>query len=465
EHEVLPLLVPGVEIAAVNGPSAVVITGDEAEVEDVAARAAAAGRKTKRLTVSHAFHSARLEPMLAEFRSVAAGLTFHEPEIPVVSNVTGGISGADRFTADYWAEHVRAPVRFADGIRTLLDERVDTFLELGPDAVLTAAGPDCLTGQPDEDVVFVAAQRRTGDGVRTLLAAVGTLLARGRHIDVPALLGGSVRPADALELPTYPFQRERYWLEPAAPEARRTDDTDGRFWAAVEAEDLAAATEALGVDAAPELAPAIGVLADWRRRRAERSAVDDLRYRVSWKPHRGNGPAAPDGTWLVVTTARVEDPAPLLARQGLRTVTVQVEPGAGPLTEQLGAALADDTVTGVLSLLALDDRRRPGSPLLTVGTAATLELVQALAELKARQRLCCVTSGAVSVGTDDPAPAVEQALVWGLGHATALEHPDRWAGLIDVPARLDDRSARALVAALAGLADEDQVAVRTTGLH
>ncbi|MFC8330209.1 type I polyketide synthase [Streptomyces olivaceus] len=465
EHEVLPLLVPGVEIAAVNGPSAVVVTGDEAEVEDVAARAAAAGRKTKRLTVSHAFHSARMEPMLAEFRSVAAGLTFHEPEIPVVSNVTGGVAGADRFTADYWAEHVRAPVRFADGIRTLLDERVDTFLELGPDAVLTAAGPDCLTGQPDEDVVFAAAQRRTGDGIRTLLAAVGTLLARGRHIDVPALLGGSVRPADALELPTYPFQRERYWLEPAAPEARRTDDTDGRFWAAVEAEDLAAATEALGVDAAPELAPAIGVLADWRRRRAERSAVDDLRYRVSWKPHRGNGPAAPDGTWLVVTTARVEDPAPLLARQGLRTVTVQVEPGAGPLTEQLGAALADDTVTGVLSLLALDDRRRPGSPLLTVGTAATLELVQALAELKARQRLCCVTSGAVSVGTDDPAPAVEQALVWGLGHATALEHPDRWAGLIDVPARLDDRSARALVAALAGLADEDQVAVRTTGLH
>ncbi|MEU8825801.1 type I polyketide synthase [Streptomyces sp. NPDC048636] len=465
EHEVVPLLVPEVEIAAVNGPSAVVISGDEATVEEVAARLAAAGHKTKRLRVSHAFHSALMEPIPAEFRSVAAGLTFHEPEIPVVSNVTGKLAEPGQFTADYWAEHVRAAVRFADGIRTLLDEGVDTFLELGPDAVLSAAGPDCLTGEPDDDVVFVPAQRRTTDDVRTLLAAIGTLLVRGRHVDFPALLGGSTSPADVLELPTYAFQRDRYWLEAAEPPAHRTDDVDGRFWAAVEAEDLAAVRETLGVDAAPDLGPTIGVLADWRRRRAEQSTVDDLCYRISWKPHRGNGPAAPDGTWLVVTTAQVEDPTPLLSRQGLRAVTVTVEPGAGPLTEQLGAALADDAVTGVLSLLALDDRRRPGSPLLTVGAAATLELIQALSALGARQQLCCVTSGAVSIGPNDPAPAIEQALVWGLGYATALEHPDRWGGLIDMPARLDDRSARALVAALTGLADEDQVAVRTNGLH
>ncbi|GGN39088.1 polyketide synthase [Streptomyces fuscichromogenes] len=465
EHEVLSLLVPGVEIAAVNGPSAVVVSGDEAKVEEVAAQSAAAGHKTKRLTVSHAFHSALMEPVLAEFRSVAAGLTFHEPEIPVVSNVTGKLAQPGQFTADYWAEHVRAAVRFADGIRTLLDERVDTFLELGPDAVLSAAGPDCLTGQPDDDVVFVPAQRRTTDGVRTLLTAIATLLVRGRRIDFAALLAGSTRPADLLELPTYAFQRDRYWLEAAAPSVQRTDGVEGRFWAAVEAEDLAMVRETLGVHAAPDLGPVIGVLADWRRRRAERSAVDDLCYRVSWKPHRGNGPAAPDGTWLVVRTAQVEDPTPLLSRQGLRAVTVTVEPGAGPLTEQLGAALADDAVTGVLSLLALDDRRRPGSPLLTAGAAATLELIQALVELGARQQLCCVTSGAVSVGPNDPAPTVEQALVWGLGYATALEHPDRWGGLIDLPARLDDRSARALVAALTGLADEDQVAVRTNGLY
>jgi rifamycin polyketide synthase module 1/2/3 len=467
ELEVRPMLAAGVEIAAVNGPAAVVISGDEDRVERVAQALAAAGHRTKRLVVSHAFHSARMDPMLAEFGAVAAGLTYSEPEIPLVSNVTGTLAEPGQVTSpEYWVEHVRAAVRFADGIHTLVDRGVDTFLELGPDAVLSAAGPDCLTGQPDEDVTFVPAQRRNADDRRSLLGAIGMLHVRGRHIDFAAVLGGSTRPVDLIELPTYAFQRERYWLTAAAPQAQRTDDVDARFWAAVEAEDLTALAETLGVDAEQELGSTVGVLADWRRKRAEQAKVDDLRYRVAWKPHPGGGPAAPDGTWLVVATTHADDITPLLTRQGLRTITLTVEAlDRQALTDQVRAALADGTVTAVLSLLALDRRSRPESPLLTVGAAATLALIQVLTELGARAPLCCVTSGAVSVGPNDPAPAPEQALVWGLGYAAALENPGRWAGLIDVPAQLDDRLARSLVSALAGLADEDQVAVRANGLH
>jgi acyl transferase domain-containing protein/acyl carrier protein len=406
-------------------------------------------------------------PMLAEFRAAAAELAFREPEIPLISNVTGKLAEPGQLTSpEYWAEHVRATVRFADGIHTLLEAGVDTFLELGPDAVLSAAGPDCLSADSDEDVVFVPAQRRDADGVRTLLAAVGVLHARGRHVDLPALLGGPTRPVDVLELPTYPFQRERYWLTAAQPPARKADEAESRFWAAVEARDRTALAQTLGVDTGHDLGATIEVLAGWRRKRAEQSAADGLRYRVTWMPHRGAGPVVPDGTWIVVTTAHVEDPTPLLSRQGLRTVTLSIDPGdRQALTDQLRAALADDTVTGVLSLLALDERGRPQSPLLTVGAAANLTLIQVLGELGARPRLSCVTSGAIAVGPNDPAPVPQQALVWGLGYATALERPDRWGGLIDVPARLDERSARSLVAALAGLADEDQVAVRADGLH
>ncbi|AGL16404.1 type I polyketide synthase [Actinoplanes sp. N902-109] len=452
--EVESVLVPGVQVAAVNGPSAVVVSGEEVAVEGVAGVLAARGRRVKRLVVSHAFHSALMEPMVAEFAGVVGGLSFGRPRL-------GWVSGG--WDAGYWVEHVRSAVRFDRDVDSLLGAGVDTFLELGPDAVLSAAGQECLTGGPDEDVLFVPAQRRDTDDVRTLLTAIATLHVRGRHVDLPAVIGAAPRPQELPDLPTYAFQRERYWLAPADKPAPGTGE-DAAFWAAVETADLAALTS-LGVDAEPGLGPAISALAAWRSRRAEKSRLDDLRYRVTWKPHRGEGPAAPEGTWLVVTTDHIGDPAPRLDRQGMRTRTVTVDPAAGRLADQLGAALADDTVTGVLSLLALDDRPRPGSPLLSTGAAATLTLIRTLAELGARQRLCCVTAGAVSTTAADPAPDPRQALLWGLGLATALEHPDRWAGLIDLPGELDDRTARSLVAAVAQLADEDQVAVRSPGRY
>ncbi|MEU7298075.1 SDR family NAD(P)-dependent oxidoreductase [Streptomyces exfoliatus] len=201
EDEVLPLLDGAVSIAAVNGPQSVVVSGEESAVLAVASRLEEQGRKTKRLTVSHAFHSPLMDPMLEEFKAVASELTYAAPRIAVVSTVTGKLAtGDDLRTAQYWADQVRGTVRFADAVDTLAAEGVTSSLEIGPDGILSALAEGA-----------VPALRRGRDEVATLLAAVGTLFTRGIPVDWRALYEGT--GARQVPLPTYAFQRQRYWLE------------------------------------------------------------------------------------------------------------------------------------------------------------------------------------------------------------------------------------------------------------
>ncbi|MFB7510413.1 type I polyketide synthase, partial [Streptomyces broussonetiae] len=208
EDEVRPLLTERVGIAAVNGPDSVVISGDTAEAEAVAARF----EKSRRLKVSHAFHSPLMEPMLADFRSVITSLTFHRATIPLVSDVTGSLATQDLATPEYWVRHVREAVRFHDGIRALAAEGVTRFLELGPDAVLTAMARECLAADGTEsDAVLAAATRREHDETQTLLTAVARMYTGGSAVDWTALFTG----ARTVDLPTTAFQRERFWPETA----------------------------------------------------------------------------------------------------------------------------------------------------------------------------------------------------------------------------------------------------------
>ncbi|MFJ9697877.1 beta-ketoacyl synthase N-terminal-like domain-containing protein, partial [Kitasatospora sp. NPDC101183] len=223
EEEVLPLLSDRVSLAAVNGPRAVVLSGDEDEVFRVAVALAERGHRTRRLTVSHAFHSPHMDPILDEFERVAAGLDFRAPQIPLVSNVTGELATAEELTSpSYWSRHIRAAVRFHDGLRALRRAGATVFLELGPDAHLTGLGREALDGFGDGGHVLLSALRRGRPEVPTLLTALAGAHAHGAPVDwagSPALRGGRPVP-----LPTYAFQRSRHWLD--APSEARTDEPE-----------------------------------------------------------------------------------------------------------------------------------------------------------------------------------------------------------------------------------------------
>ncbi len=220
EDEILPLLAgreDRVSVAAVNGPESVVIAGEERTVQEIAARFTARERRTKRLPVSHAFHSPLMEPMLAEFRSVVESLTFHPPTVPVMSNLTGEPATGQLCTPEYWVRHVRRPVRFADGVRALRAQNVDVLLELGPGGVLSAMAQDTL-GEAAGELTVLPALRKDRTEEAALVATLGQLHTAGVRLDWHAFFAGT--GARRVDLPTCAFQHERYW--PAPPPAGAT---------------------------------------------------------------------------------------------------------------------------------------------------------------------------------------------------------------------------------------------------
>ncbi|MFC6834711.1 type I polyketide synthase, partial [Streptomyces goshikiensis] len=206
EDEVLPLLTDRVSIAAVNGPRSVVIAGDEDAA--VALAESFADRKSKRLTVSHAFHSPHMDGMLEDFRQVVAGLSFEAPRIPVVSNLTGALVSDEMGSAEFWVRHVREAVRFLDGIRVLEAAGVTAYVEIGPDGVLSALAQGCLADE-NSNALFMPALRKGRPEAETLVTTLGQAHAHGVEVDWAAYFAGS--GARRVDLPTYAFQRQRFW--------------------------------------------------------------------------------------------------------------------------------------------------------------------------------------------------------------------------------------------------------------
>ncbi|WP_326794335.1 type I polyketide synthase [Streptomyces sp. NBC_01808] len=438
------------EIAAYNSPAATVLAGPADALAALAGELDAAGIRTRGLKVSHAFHSAQMDPVLAEFTSIAGGLTYRAPDLPVVSNVTGAAATADELTdAAYWAEHIRRPVRFHQGLAHLVGEGATTFLEIGPGATLTALARAVLPGEGDAAAIpSLRPARKAGDGdapappsdePTALLHAMGELHAVGagpRWTDV-------LPRGRTVELPTYAFQRRRHWIDPVEPAA-----------------------------AAP--------------------ADSGLHYRTSWARLPRGGGAVLDGTWLLAVPAGgragewPEFCATALRDAGAQVAAVEIAAGTerAPLAEQLARRIEETgQPRGILSLLAV--RADNAGSADTAGTTAdpaadgvpeeltaTVLLTQALGDAGVTAPLWAATSQAVSVGDGDPLGNPEAALVWGFGRAAALEEPARWGGLIDLPgtpAGLDARGRAELAGLLGGAPDgsgapaEDQIALRADG--
>ncbi|MBM2623628.1 SDR family NAD(P)-dependent oxidoreductase [Actinoplanes sp. LDG1-06] len=387
---------PGeLSVAAVNGPDSVILSGDVEAVE----RFLAGEPRARRIAVDYASHSPHVEAVRDEILTALRGIEPREPAVPFLSTVSPGEDVV--LDASYWYRNLRETVRFADAVAGL-----DTLIEISPHPVL---GPE------------LSSLRRDDGAPERFLEAVARAWARGAPVDWTAVFAG--RDLRRVVLPTYRFQRRRYWLDVPPP---ATADTD--FWAAVEAGDLdtLAAGDTANRDAWQRLRPA---LASWRQRHEERNVIGGWLYRERWEAMPPVRPAL-TGTWLVAGDDG----------RGLADACVDALRVAGA---DAGRALPDGVpVTSVLSLHALDGEAD--------ATAETLALLGT--------PIWCVTRGAVSTGPDDPLTDPEHARLWGLGRVAALEEP--WGGLVDIAA---GTSAEALVAALGG--PEDQVAVRGAGVY
>ncbi len=482
-----------VGIAAVNGPGSIVISGDEEHALRIADTFEGRGRKTRRLRVSHAFHSSRMDGMLDEFRRIADGLSYAPPVIPIISNLTGEIATAEELgDTGYWTRHVRHTVRFSDGVRRLEALGVTTYLELGPDGVLTAMAQESLTEQDGRKApTLVPVLRRDRPEPVTVITALGHARIHGVAVEWEAVFAG-LNP-QRVELPTYAFQHRRYWLDSSqdtagsADRVDRRDLVDARFWETVERQDLDGLAATLSIPD-PERRTSLGAvlpaLASWWDERRVHATVDSWRYRVVWRAVRGVStdgrvPGALSGTWLLVIpdshtgTERVRSVSRALADRGAYIHQIVVS-AADSDRQRLAAHLgetrdgagtsADRPVVGVLSLLALAEEPHPVHAAVPWGAAANVALIQALDDSGVSAPLWFATSGAVSTGPSDPVTNPLQALLWGLGGILAAESPGRWGGVIDLPATADEQVLAQVTTALGGLCDETEVAVRPSGL-
>ncbi|HWN33402.1 MAG TPA: SDR family NAD(P)-dependent oxidoreductase [Pseudonocardia sp.] len=461
EDAVRAVLTDGVSIAAVNGPDTVVISGAEAEVVAIAEGWEG---KTTRLRVSHAFHSVLMEPMLAEFRSIARGLSYAEPTVPVISNLSGEV-GEQLTDPEYWVRHVRAAVRFADGVSALWQRGVDAVVEVGPRAALSSA----ITEIAGDRKVAVAPLGRDDDEVRAALTGAARLWVSGVNLNWAEMFAG-LQPR-RVDLPTYAFQRQRFWFDTRpTPAPSRRDSVDERFWDAVRRLDVDHLAAELGLADPDQLDTVMSALSSWRHRADHHDDGDDLRYAVEWAATELPRAMTIAGRWLVVSDASADrDPlvdglAEALRQRGGEVVEFPLDPATddrASLAGRLGALDRTASFDGVVSLLAPD--RGPWIAVAAPGTrlvVSTLNLFQALGDAGIAGRFWAVTRGSVAIvpGTDRTDPG--QAPLWGFGRSAALEETARWGGLVDVPTDIAAPQLARLCDVLAAPHNENQLALR-----
>nr|VFJ75469.1 MAG: amino acid adenylation domain-containing protein [Candidatus Kentron sp. FW] len=421
----IPTVIEGVSIAAINGSEAVVISGLAEAVDAARARFSDANIKTTKLTVSHAFHSVLMESMLDDFEVFAERFRFSPPRIRLISNVTGESATDEYTTPAYWRRHIREPVQFAAGMETIDRLGVGIFLEIGPRPVLLGMGRECLSADREDDRgLWLPSMPPETENWPQLLRTLAELYRQGVPIDWTGF--DRDYPRRRVALPTYPFQRQRYWIDPPGQRGNGTIPPRGEI--AEEAETSGSLEEAL--------------------------------YQVAWRPD-ARPPPSPDmervtGHWLVFSDNRGlgQGTAAHLRSKGAMCTMVfpgheyrQIGERENERVFRLNATLPEHfqqllpaipNVQGVIHLWSLDAPEAPTDiddldRAIEIGCASALHLVRSLVERYLElPALWLVTRGAQSVMETDAVPGVAQSGLWGLGKVIGLEHPDLDCVLLDL---------------------------------
>ncbi|MFC4044699.1 type I polyketide synthase [Dactylosporangium siamense] len=457
-----------ISVAVVNAPTAVVVAGDVAAVHRFVADCTADGVRARLVDVDYASHSEQVESIEGALLAALAPVRGVAGTVPMLSTATGEWLAGPQLDAGYWFRNLRETVRFSDGVQRLVEDGYRAFVECSPHPVLTVPIQETADASTDGAYVVVGSLRRGDGGPDRFARSVAELHVRGGAVDFTPLLGTG---RTVVDLPTYAYQRRRFWLD-GAPAAAGGAPADDRFWDAVRRGDVSGLAGATSADPAA-LAAVLPALRTWHEGSRVRAAVDELRYAVRWDALDEPG-AALSGRWLVVafgsTGGTVDGPVDVvlaaLAAHGADADLLRIPAGEADRDRiaELLRPLVAGPVDGVLSLLAWDEAPHRTVPELPAGLAGNVGLLQALNGAGVGAKLWCATGGAVSVGAGDALHRPVQAQVWGMGIVAGLDDPDGWGGLVDLPATVDAAAAARLCAVLAGIGDEDQVAIRPEGV-
>lgn len=513
-------------IAAINGPQSVVISGKREAVQAALTSLKAQGVKTKKLTVSHAFHSPLMEPMLAAFERVAAEVTYSLPRIKLISNLTGELATAEIATPEYWCRHVRQPVRFAAGMETLHQQGYEVFVEIGPKPILLGMGRHCLPGGVG---VWLPSLYQQQEDWLQLLQTLGLLYVRGVPVDWSAFDRDYAR--HRLQLPTYPFQRQRYWVEFAKNGQPKAADVSPET---VQSSMI----NLLNQGNTPQLIQHLETTGDFsddelkllpkllerlikqNQPQLTTASIKDWLYEVEWLLQPRQLTISPEkngfhhpGSWLIFADmgGLGQTLANLLRDRGHPCILVY--PGDSYQSKDAGTwsinpsnpadfdrLFQDALVTcdawatphnafgGSTSATPLTrNNHRPLERVVhlwsldaalaseltipcleqaqTLGVGSVLYLLQSLVKHHelASSRLWLVTRGAAPVGSS--LRAIAQTSLWGLGKVVALEHPELWGGMLDLSPESTEDEATKLLAEIEDSQGEDHLAFRNSNRY
>ncbi|BAY50153.1 beta-ketoacyl synthase (plasmid) [Scytonema sp. HK-05] len=486
-----------VGFAAFNGPRNTVISGSAQAVQAVCADLEAAGIKTKKLQTSHAFHSPLMEPILAQFAEVANQVSYAAPKIPIISNLTGSQLTFEEISADYWCRHLRSGVQFAKSLNTLHERGYEVFVEIGPKPTLLGMGRNCL---PEEVGVWLPSLRSGQEDWRVLLQSLGELYVRGADVDWSGFdrdYGGR-----RVMLPTYPFQRQRYWVEKAHSDYQQALPSQPQIQTSIVnllhhgnvkqlAQQLEGASN-FSQEQMKMLPQLLEALVTQHRQEVQAAVIKDWLYEVQWQqmPQRLQTPEQegleyPPGTWVVFADASGVGQAlgEILQRRGqncvlvytgeayqtLKTGTWSINPTSPEDYERLFQEVLGTGVPplkGIIHLWSLEAALPDALCITTLeqaqnlGSRSVLYLLQTVVKHyeSPSPRLWLVTRGAVPAGSE--LPGVAQAPLWGLGKVLALEHPELWGGMLDLAPEYTGDEATELLAEIENSFGEDHIAFR-----